>query len=138
MARTDELYNDLYKYCEENNCWKVWHTANDWNAELENNYGVACFTALVNAGKLEKDKRYGDKSYSYRIVPTGAIKEMMEQEKRKKEIKSAELIIKNHDETVARIKANYEEAIRQAEEQLKYNLACAQEQLEKAKALLNN
>lgn len=145
MARTDELYNAIYNYCEENKCWKAWMTAKDWNACLGENYGVACFTALVNAGKIEKDKRYGDKSYSYRIVPTGAVKEMMEEEKRKKEIKSAEWTIKNHDETVARIKARYEEAIRQAEEairqaeeQLKYNLAYAQKQLEEAKALLDN
>lgn len=138
MARTDELYNGMYKYCEENHCWKVGYTANDWNAALENNYGVACFTALVNAGKLEREKSYGDKSYSYRIVPTGRIREMMEEEKRKKEIKSAEWTIENHAETVARIKERYEEAIRQAEEALKRDLAFEEERLEKAKHFIEN
>lgn len=138
MARTDELYNGMYKYCEENNCWKAWQTANDWNVALENNYGVACFTALVNAGKIERDKRYGDKSYSYRIVPTGRIREMIEEEKRRREIEDAERVIKYHDENVARIKERYEEAIRQAEEALKRDLAFEEERLEEAKALVAN
>lgn len=137
MSRADELYNEIYDYCEEHNCWKVWHTANDWNAKLENNYGVACFTALANTGKIDKYKRYGDKSYSYRIVPTGKIKEMMEQEKRNQERENAEYTISHYDEAVARIRAHYEEMLKQAEEQLNRDLEWERDKLGKAKALLN-
>lgn len=136
MARMDDLYNDIYTYCEENECWLVWNTITEWNVVLDNNYGVPSFTALVNAGKLEKDKRYGERAYSYRIVPTGKIKERMEAQKEARKRKDAEWVIAHYDEQVARRKAYYEEMVKEAEEQYQRYLAFEEEKLEKAKALL--
>lgn len=136
MARMDDLYNDIYTYCEENECWQAWHTITEWNEILDNNYGVPSFTALVNAGKLDKEKRYGERAYSYRIVPTGKIKEIMETKKLVRERENAERIIADYDEQVARWKARWEEEIRDAEERYHRYLAFEEEKLEKAKALL--
>jgi hypothetical protein len=132
----DELYNDIYTYCEENGCWMAWHTITEWNENLDNNYGVPSYTALVNAGKLVKEQRYGEKAYSYRLVPTDRIKELMEAQKVARERKDAERVINYHEENVARYQARYEEMIKQAEEQLKRDLEWEAERLEKAKAVL--
>ena len=51
--------------------------------------------------------------------------------------KSDERIIKSHDENIARIKARYEEMIREAEERLKRDLEFEAEKLAKAEAILN-
>lgn len=136
MARMDELYNDIYTYCEENECWKALNTVTEWNDILGNNYGVPSFTALVNAGKLEKEQRYGERAYSYRIVPTGKIKEIMEAQKVAKEREDAEWVIAHYDEQVARWKTRWEEEIRDAEEKYQRYLAFEEEKLEKAKAVL--
>ena len=136
MARMDDLYNDIYTYCEENGCWKAMNTITEWNEMLGNNYGVPSFTALVNAGKLEKDKRYGERAYSYRLVPTGKIKELMEAQKVAREREDAEWVIAHYDEQVARWKANYEEMIKEAEEKYQRYLEWEAEKLEKAKAVL--
>jgi hypothetical protein len=138
MAKMDELYNDLYKLCEEDHCWRYKCSIKEWNEMLGKDYGTASFTALVNAGKLERTKSHGDKSYEYCLAPIGKIKEIIEEEKRQYKIMSAERTIENHDKTVARIKARYEEAIRQAEEALKRDLAFEEERLEEAKALVAN
>lgn len=136
MARMDELYNDIYTHCEENECWNVFYTITEWNEIFGNNYGVPSFTALVNAGKLEKEKRYGERAYSYRIVPTGKIKEMMEAQKVAREREHAEWVIAHYDEQLAMRKARYEERIKEAEEQYQRDIEWEAEKLEKAKAVL--
>lgn len=136
MARMDDLYNDIYTYCEENGCWKVLNTITEWNEMLGNNYGVPSFTALVNAGKLEKEKRYGEKAYSYRIVPTGRIKELMEAQKVARERKDAEWVIAHYEDQLALRKARYEEMIKEAEEKYQRDLEWEEEKLAKAKAVL--
>ena len=136
MARMDELYNDIYTYCEENECWLAWNTITEWNVVLDNNYGVPSYTALVNAGKLVKEQRYGEKAYSYRLVPTGKIKELMEAQKVARERKDAEWVIAHYEEQMAMRKARYEERIKEAEEQYQRDLAFEEEKLAKAKAVL--
>lgn len=136
MARMDELYNDIYTHCEENECWNVLYTITEWNEILGNNYGVPSYTALVNAGKLEKEKRYGEKAYSYRIVPTGRIKELMEAQKVAKERENAEWVIAHYDEQMAMWKARYEEKIKDAEEKYQRDIEWEAEKLAKAKAVL--
>ena len=136
MARMDELYNDIYAYCEENECWQAFNTITEWNVVLGNNYGVSSFTALVNAGKLEKEQRYGKRVFSYRIVPTGRIKELMEAQKVARERKNAEWVIAHYDEQMAMWKARYEEMIKQAEEEYQRDLKFEAEKLENAKAVL--
>ena len=136
MARMDELYNDIYTYCEENECWKALNTITEWNKIFDNNYGVPSYTALVNAGKLEKEQRYGEKVFSYRIVPTGRIKELMEAQKVAKERENAEWVIAHYDEQMAMRKACYEEMIKQAEEKYQRDIEWEAEKLAKAKAIL--
>ena len=136
MARMDELYNDIYTYCEENGCWRALNTITEWNEILDNNYGVPSYTALVNAGRLEKEKRYGEKAYSYRIVPTGRIKELMEAQKVAKEKENAEWVIAHHEEQLALLKACYEKVIKQAEEQYQSDIEWEAEKLAKAKVVL--
>lgn len=137
MAKMDELFNEMYAYCEENNCWKTWMTASDWNKSLGTKYGPASFTALVNAGRLEKGKRNKATAYEYHIIPTGTIKEKMAQAQKECEREDAERVIKSYDENIARIKARYEEMIREAEERLKRDLEFEAEKLAKAEAILN-
>ena len=136
MARMDELYNDIYTYCEENECWKVLNTITEWNEILGNNYGVPSYTALVNAGKLEKEKRYGEKAYSYRIVPTDRIKEKIEAEKKRREIENAKWNINHYEEQLTMRKAQYEERVKEAEEQYQRDIEWEAEKLVKAKAVL--
>lgn len=137
MAKMDELYNDINKYCNENNGWRHWFSASDWNANLEKNYGVACFTALVNAGKMEKCKGFGEKTFSYRLTPTGKVKEMIEEEQRQRQIENAKWTVEHYEQRVARIRENYEENIRLAEEAFRKQLEWEEENLENAKSLLN-
>lgn len=137
MAKMDELFNEMYVYCEENNCWKTWMTASEWNTSLGTKYGPASFTALVNAGRLEKGKRDKATSYEYHIIPTKTIKEKMEQAQKECERKDAERIIKHYEENIACIKARYEEMIKEAEERLKRDLEFEAEKLAKAKAVLD-
>jgi hypothetical protein len=132
----DELYNDIYAYCEKNECWKTSGTITEWNKMLGNNYGVPSFTALVNAGKLEKEKGYGEKAYSYRLVPTSRIKELMEAQKVAKEREHAEWVIAHYEDQLALCKARYEEMIKQAEEQYQRDIEWEAEKLAKAKAFL--
>ena len=136
MAKMDELYNDMFNYCEENGCWKTKASAADWNAMLGTNYGSAAFTALANAGRIEKDKAYRSKSYIYNIVPTGKIKEMMEATKREKEIEDAKYVVEHYEEAIAARRARYEEAIANAKRQLELDLEWENEKLAKANAVL--
>ena len=136
MAKMDELFNDIYNFCEENGCWGEWMTAGDWNNCLQKKYGSASFTALVNAGRLEKEKRYKATSYSYHIIPTGEIKEKIEAEKKELQRKNAEYIIAHHEERLAMRKARYEEMIKEAEEQYQRDIKYDEEQFERAKKVL--
>lgn len=136
MAKMDELYNDMFNYCEENGCWKTTASASEWNAMLGTNYGSASFTALANAGRIEKGKAYKGKSYIYNIVPTGKIKEMMEATKREKEIEDARYTVEHYEEAIAMRRARYEEAIANAKRQLELDLEWENEKLAKANAVL--
>lgn len=136
MSKMDELYNGLYDFCNENHCWNAWNTAKEWNADLGVDYGPACYTALVKAEKIKRRTRFGSKTYEYKIVPTGTIKEAMEQAQRQREKDSAEYTINHYDESIARVRARYEEMIKQAEEQLARDLEWEAEKLEKAKTAL--
>lgn len=138
MARMDELYDDIYAYCEEHECWSYLKTITEWNKVLNNIYGVPSFTALVNAGKLEKEQRYGERAYSYRIAPTGRAKELVEAQKAAEERKNAEWLIAHYEGVLARHKAHYEQNIKQIEEQYQRNLEREAERLEKAKKLLED
>ena len=137
MARMDELYSDIYAHCEENQCWQVWYSAKEWNEILNKNYGIPSFTALVDANKLERVKGHRAKSFEYRIIPTGRIKELMEDNKKRKEKQNAEYTISHYEEAIARRKAIYEEKIREAEEQYKRDLEWEEERLLAAKSILN-
>ncbi len=136
MSKMDELYNAMYEYCEANHCWNVRMTAKEWNDMLDADYGPACFTALVKNSQLDREKGYKATSYGYRIVPTGKIKELMEQQKRNREKENAEYTIAHYNEAVARVRARYEEMIRQAEEQLKRDLEWETDKLGKAQAFM--
>ena len=136
MAKMDELFNDIYNFCEENGCWGEWMTAGDWNNCLQKKYGSASFTALVNAGRLEKEKRYKATSYSYHIIPTGEIKEKIEADKKRREIESAKWDIEHYEERLAQRKARYEEMIKEAEEEYQRDLEWEAEKLAKAKKVL--
>ena len=138
MSKMNELYNGLYDLCNENQCWDAWNIAKDWNANLGVDYGPACYTALVKDGKIERRTRFGSKTYEYRIVPTGKMKEIMEQAQRQREKDDAEYVINHYDENVARVRARYEELIRQAEEKLKEDLEWEKEKLNKAKLIFDN
>lgn len=136
MAKMDELFNDMYDFCEENSAWKTWMTAKEWSGCIGKEYGPASFTALVNTGRLEKRKGYKATSYEYHIVPTETIKEKIEAEAKRREIESAEYTIAHYEEQLAMRKARYEEMIKQAEEQYQRDLEWEAEKLAKAKAVL--
>ena len=138
MAKMDELFNDMYNYCVENGCWGEWLTAGMWNDRLEKKYGSASFTALVNAGRLEKQKRYNATSYLYHIAPVAEIKEKIDEEEKKQKQKNAEYTIAHYEEQLAMRKAQYEEAIKEAEEKYQQDLEWEAEMLAKAKAVLED
>ncbi len=134
----NELYKAIKAHCDENRCWKVSYKVKEWNEVLDTNYSVATFTALVKDGLLVREQAYREKSYSYSLAPT---KEMLEEQakaKRQREIERAKDRVEHYDEAVARVKARYEEAIRQAEEELKRDLEWEAERLAEAQELLNN
>jgi hypothetical protein len=136
MSKMNELFNAMCDFCEENNAWKTWMTAKEWSECVGKDYGPASFTALVNAGRLEKHKEHTTTSYKYHIIPTETIKEKIEAEAKHREIESAKYTIAHYEEELALCKARYEEMIKQAEEQYQRDLEWKAEKLEKAKALL--
>ena len=131
MGKMDELFNEMCEYCEENSAWDTWMTIKDWNGCMGKAYGPASFTALVNDRRLKRREGYRN-TYEYHIVTI----EMIEEEKKRNEIKEAERIVDYHDEKIASIKARYEEMIKQAEEQYQRYMDFEAEQWEKAKAIL--
>ena len=138
MSKMDELFNDMYKYCEKNGCWEVWMTAKKWCNYMGKEYSPASFTALVKAGRLERDKDYESQSYSYHIVPTEKIEEMIKQGKREAEKKFAEYVIAHYEENVARIRAIYEDMVNDAGEYLERNLEMKLAELKQAKKMLED
>lgn len=136
MAKMDELFNDMYEFCEENGAWKTWMTAKEWNERVGKEYGPASFTALVNVDRLEKRKGYKATSYEYHIIPTGTIKEKIEADEKRRKIENAKQIIESYNENVARVRARYEEMIKQAEEKYQSDLEWEAEKLSKAKMTL--
>lgn len=136
MARMDDLYNDISKYCEENDYWEALFTITEWNEELKNNYGTPSYTALFHMGKLSREKRYGERAFSYRLVPTGKAKERMDEQKAQRERERAEYVIRHYDEQLALRKARYEEMIKEAEEQYQRDLNWEAEKLAQAKMTL--
>ena len=132
----NELYKAIKAYCDENHGWKAFNTVSDWNAILNTSYSAATFTALVSDGRLERDKRYGEKSYSYRLVPTPEELQKQAEAKRQDEIERAKRIVERYDERVADIKERYEELIAEAERYLKERMAFVEEDTAKAKELL--
>lgn len=134
----NELYNAIKTYCEENHCWVAYNTVKEWNKCLGTSYAAGTFTALVSNGLLERTKKYGEKSYSYRLAPTDEVRQKTEETKRQQEIEWAKWNVEHYDENVTRIRARYEEMIRQAEEQLARDLEWEDQKLAEAKALLNS
>lgn len=132
----NELYKAIKAYCDENHCWKALNTMSDWNAILNTSYSAATFTALVSDGRLERDKRYGEKSYSYRLAPTPEDLQKQAEVKRQNEIESAKRTVERYDERVAHIKERYEELIAEAERYLKERMAFVEEDTAKAQELL--
>lgn len=132
----NELYKAIKTYCDENHCWKALNTVSDWNAVLNTSYSAATFTALVSDGRLERDKQYREKSYSYRLAPTPEQLQKQAEAKRRDEIESAKRTVERHDERVAHIKERYEELIAEAERYLKERMAFIEEDTAKAKELL--
>lgn len=132
----NELYKAIKSHCEDNQCWGVRYTAKEWNEMLDTSYSAATFTSLVSNGHLTREKRYGEKSYSYGLADTDEMREARAKAKREREIEYAKYTVEHYDENTARARARYEEAIRRAEEQLKQDLEWEAERLAKAKALL--
>lgn len=132
----NELYKAIVSYCEENQCWGAYNTAKEWNEILNTTYSPATFTALVNTGRLVKDKRYGEKSYSYTLAETAEMREKRLEAEREGDIKHAHWVIEHYEESVAKRKAKYEETIANAEKWLKEELKFEDERLAEAKTLL--
>lgn len=132
----NELYKAIKAYCDENHCWAAYDTVKGWNECLGTSYSAATFTALVSDGRLERDKRYREKSYSYRLVPTPEELQKQAEAKRQYEIECAKRTVERYDERVADIKERYEELIAEAERYLKERMAFVEEDTAKAKELL--
>lgn len=131
-----ELYNAIKSFCEENRCWSVANTVRDWNAILSTNYTPATFTALVNAGLLVKDKRYGEKSYSYTLAKTDEVRKAEAEAKIEYDIEHAHWIIEHYEENIAKRQTVYENEIKRAKQMLEENLEFEAERLAEAKALI--
>lgn len=131
-----ELYNAIKSYCEENRCWSAANTVRDWNAILSTNYTPATFTALVNTGLLVKDKRYGEKSYSYTLAKTDEVRKAEAEAKREYDIQHAHWIIEHYEESVAKKQAAYEYEIKRAKQMLEADLEFEAKRLAEAKALI--
>lgn len=136
MARKDDLYNEIYNYCEENACWTCWNTAQEWNEMLGSNYGIPSFTALVDTNKLERGKGARARAYEYRLIPDEHAKELMDAHKKEQERKNAEYIITHYEDSLSLCKERYEALIKQAEEQYERDTAFQKEKLAKAEAVM--
>jgi thiamine pyrophosphate-dependent acetolactate synthase large subunit-like protein len=133
MSKANELYKAMVDYCEKVGDWFLCFTASKWNDVLETNYASATFTALANSGRIEKDKGYGERVYTYQLVPVGKIKEVMEKENAKREREWAESVIAAYDENIADIEAEFEEEMKKLEMRKKERIKWANAVLESAK-----
>lgn len=134
----NELYKAIKSYCNENHCWKVSYKVKEWNEILGTNYSSATFTSLVREGFLVREQGYREKSYSYSLALTEEMLEKAAETKKQREIENAKYRVEHYDEFVARIRARYEEAIKQAEEALKRDLEWETAKFAEAQELLNN
>lgn len=150
-----KLYDAIKNYCDENECWKAYNTAKDWNEILGTTYSPATFTAATKSGLLVRRKDYRDKSYEYRLAPREEeLAEMAEIERKaaereaERERKEAELYLENRDMKIEQDKAFYEllikeanekylKAIKNAELYLERTMDYHAERLAEAEALLN-
>lgn len=150
-----KLYDAIKNYCDENECWKAYNTAKDWNEILGTTYSPATFTAAANSGLLVREKFCGSKSYEYRLAPREEeLEERRAQAAREaereaeRERKEAELYLENRDMKIEQDKAfyellikeaneKYEKAIKNAENYLERTMVYHEERLVEAKALLN-
>lgn len=136
MARKDDLYNEIYNYCEENACWSNWNTAQEWNEVLGSNYGIPSFTALVDTNKLERGKGARARAYEYRLIPDEHAKELMDAYQKEQKRKNAEYTIAHYEESLSLCEERYKEMIKQAEEQYKRDIAFQKEKFDAAQAVM--
>lgn len=136
MAKMDELYNAIYEYCEKNNCWTDSNSATDWNQILGANYGSACYTALVNHGKLHRFKFNHRAAYYYQLAPIGKIKEKIEAKELEDNIRNANIFIEKYEEKIKQYKDYYDGQIADLESILEARLLDLEKQYKEALELL--
>lgn len=139
------LYEAIKNYCEENECWRAYNTAKEWNEILGTTYSPATFAAAANNGLLERRKGYKATSYEYRLAPReeelmerAEIERKAEERKRAEEIEWAKSYVNGgYDKEVASLKEDYERKLKEAKELFDMLMKCKEKSLEEAKALLN-
>lgn len=134
----DLLYKAIKDFCDENHCWLTKNTAREWNRLLNTNYSGATFTALVNAGLLDRGKYYEEKSYRYFLPQSPEVIAKRKQSQKQVEIDLAEYYVENYEKRLAKIEADYQRAIAIAEENRKKCLDDENERYRKGKELLEN
>ena len=132
----NELYKAIKSYCDENHCWLTHNTVKQWNGILETSYSPATFASLANDGYLARMK--SDKVYSYSLMPTEELYKLVEEDHKQRDIENAKYRVEHYDEAVAHIKARYDRAIKQAEEDLKRDLEWEANKVAQAQDFLNN
>jgi hypothetical protein len=135
MSMANELYKAMADYCVKNKWWCS-YTAKDWNEVLGTNYASATFTALVNSGRVERDKGYRGKVYTYQVIPFGEHKEEMKRQEEKERKEWAERVIANYDNRIAEIEAEFEEEFKELEERKKERIGWANLALKNAKEII--
>jgi predicted DNA-binding protein YlxM (UPF0122 family) len=142
MAKMDELYNDIYEYCEKNDCWTTYNSISGWNEVLGASYAPASFTALVNHGKLDRFKDniyYNNKNqpYKYQLAPIGKVKEKIEKAELEDKIRRANNFIERYEEKIKFWKDSYGKQIAELESKLETKLLDLKDDYEEAKALID-
>ena len=132
----EQLYMAIKDYCEKNQCWPTKLTAKEWNEALGTVYSAATFTALVSAGRLNRDKYYGEKAYRYSLPPTPEMIAKREEEKRQTAIKHAQWRVDTYEEQKAEQAALYDERIAEITKRREERMAWLEEEYIKAKELL--
>ena len=130
----NKLYEAIKSYCDENHCWLTHNTVKQWNDILGTSYSPATFAALANDGYLARMKP--DKVYAYSLMPTDELNKLVEENHKQRDIDYAKYRVEHYDEAVARIRARYEAAIKQAEEALKRDLEWEAAKFAEAQELL--
>ena len=132
----NELYRAIKSYCDENHCWLTHYSMKQWNELLGTSYSAATFTALVKDGDLARMKP--DKIYVYSLMPTDELNELVKESRKQRDIEFAKYRVEHYEDSVARVKARYEAAIKQAEEALKRDLEWEAAKFAEAQELLKN